>query len=425
MPKVTSYLVFIALRVFLFPFSLLSPSSLGKVAKALTPLIFTLHTSFRKRALSNLATACNLNLDYPSILRIAKESLTNLIIVALEYGKLSKVNPIENLARCVNPEIAYPYIEKDRGVIFFCAHQANWELLFLEGTKRMRGMAIGRPQKNLYLYQWILKIRQRFGGKIIPPKEAYKESMRALKAGIFVGIVGDQGMPDSPFSSSFLGRNAYTSPLPALLAYRASVPLFFATTHREDSGRYSITYEGPFHPNKDNPMDVEVPRLMKILLNALENSLKRYPSEWLWQHNRWKQKLPGVVAKRFRHDTIAILLPEDKEEALKLSKELSIFRIIYPMEWIQVFSPIPLPNSIGNQMIPFSSLQELFRPWYEPKLVFNFTQEKKLKNHFLKYSAFEVFNWQDLSDLAKTKLPCDLQTLLLKASQYDRGKIFH
>ena len=114
----------------------------------------------------------------------------------------------------------------------------------------MPGVAIGRPIKNKLLYNWVTSIRQKFGGKMIAPQNAIREGLRGLKKGAFLGIVGDQGMPNSGFSSPFFGRNAWTSPIAAILSHRTGSPIMVATTHRSE-GKYSIHYSEPIWPNTE------------------------------------------------------------------------------------------------------------------------------------------------------------------------------
>ena len=68
--------------------------------------------------------------------------------------------------------------------------------------------------KNTSLYEWVVSIREKYGGTIIPPRQAIKGGLRALKQGKFLGIVGDQGMPESPYAFDFFGRRAWTTPCP-------------------------------------------------------------------------------------------------------------------------------------------------------------------------------------------------------------------
>src|SRR5262249_27033529 len=136
---------------------------------------------FRKRALSNLALASSLQLSEEQIEHLAMASLQNLMITCLEYAKFASEKNIHRVASCVNPEQAAQLMKESKPVIFFCGHQSNWEVLFLEGTSRMPGVAIGRPIKNHYLYNWVLSIREKYAGKMITPQNAIREGLRGLK----------------------------------------------------------------------------------------------------------------------------------------------------------------------------------------------------------------------------------------------------
>lgn len=341
---------------------------------------------FRKRSLSNLALASKLNLTKTELQRVAKQSLQNLMITCLEYSKFAQIKKTDEVVRCENPEVAAKLIEEGKSVIFFCGHQANWEVLFLEGIQRMPGIAIGRPIKNGFLYNWILSIRQKFGGKIITPQNAIREGLRNLKKGAFMGIVGDQGMPDSGYSCPFLGRRAWTSPIAAILSHRTGCPIFVATTRRV-GGKYIIHYSDPIWPQTDAPAEQEIDRLMKLSLAELEKGILAYPGQWLWSHNRWKQQTPEKLKKRFRHESILVILPEDKG----LASEMKVLREVYPTEFLTILAPEGLTIAITDaEVIHYCSQSELLREDYRFKLVYDFTCSPKVKAHYQKFAAFDI-----------------------------------
>jgi len=262
-------ITYLLIRLLTLPFAYLPYKAVHAIGRKLGTAVYFLFPKFRKRAQSNLALATDLHLSNEEVRRIAKESLQSLMITCLEYAKLAREKDIHNIVTCENHEEADEIMAQGKGLIFFCGHQANWELLFLEGSSRMPGIAIGRPIKNRYLYHWVQNMRQKFGGTIITPKNAIKEGLRGLKNGLFLGIVGDQGMPESGYSSNFLGRLAWTSPVPAMLAYKTNTPLIVATTHRANA-RYTIHYSDPIYPNPDAPKDTEVKRMMDIALEIYQ-----------------------------------------------------------------------------------------------------------------------------------------------------------
>jgi KDO2-lipid IV(A) lauroyltransferase len=415
-----NYFSYRLIRALLFPFSLLSYKSLHRLGSILGVLMFPLLTKYRKRALSNLAIASDLHLSPSEIEKIAKESLGNLFITALEYGKLSKEKNIQNVATCINPEAANTIIKSGKTIIFFCAHLANWEILFLDGTSRMKGLAIGQPIENRFLYNWVLRMREKFGGTIVEPKQAVKEGLRALKKGVFLGIVGDQSLPESSFSSSFLGRQAFTSPLPALLSHRSGCPIIVPIPVRKE-GRYFIHYSNPIWPDDTQTMDDDIPRLMDASLHLIENAIKENPGQWLWQHNKWKQQGPGKIKKQYRHDTMAIFLPLDRKKAEELLNELDVLREIYPTEFISFFVPedVVLPENLASETIYYKKPSELKKKDYRFKLIFNFTSDKTLSDYFLNLATFIALTPEKIAYLSKApqdSLSSQLKRVILYAS---------
>lgn len=382
---------YLFIRIITLPFMFFPYRWINAWGNSLGNIAYSLLTKFRKRALSNLALAKDLRLSEKEILQIARESFQNLMITCLQYPKLSREKEIWNIAICENPELAEELLKKT-GIVFFCGHQANWEVLFLEGTKRMPGVAIGRPIKNMHLYKWILSIRQKYGGKVVPPKNAIREGMRALKNKCFLGIVGDQGMPDSGFSSPFFGRLAWTSPMPAMLAIKMECPIIVATTKRI-RGEYRIHYSDPIYPAPDAVYEKEIKRLMMDALRDLEDSIKEIPGQWLWQHNRWKQQSLDKIKRAYRHDAIAIILPQEKEMLAKILPHLPTFREIYPTEFIEIFVPTDYADKIplaDVELQRYDSVEDILVTDYRPKLIFNFSKFKRVHSHFMNLSAMHI-----------------------------------
>lgn len=404
-------LTYLLIRVFTFPLGWLPLTAIHWLGRRLGSIAYYVVPKYRKRALSNLAIASDLHLRFEEIPRIAKASIQSLMVTCLEYAKFAKTDRLEKLVQCENPQEAEAILKQGNGVIFFCGHQANWEVLFLDGTRRMPGVAIGRPIKNQALYNWVLSIRERFGGKIISPQNAIKEGLRALKKGSFLGIVGDQGMPNSGYRSPFLGRPAWTSPISAILSYRTGAPVIVATTRRE-RGKYLIHYSEPIYPNQEESLENETQRIMGRALSLFQESIKQRPEEWLWTHNRWKQQLPGRLKRAFRHDTLCIILPEDREQFEAIVPHLSLFRELYPLEWISLLTPEAFR---GRELLSdceylyYQTPRDLLLHDYRFKLVFDFTNSSKVRRHFLRLSSFSVLSlsgpYDDLTNVL-TKTLC-------------------
>jgi KDO2-lipid IV(A) lauroyltransferase len=402
-------LLYFFIRALTWPIRYLPYSWIRQLGRNLGRIAFYCMTDYRKRSLSNLALANDLHIGSEKELReIAKQSFENLAINVLEYPSFDRETNFSRAVQCVNPEIADTLYREGKGIIFFCGHQSNWEVLFLDGTCRMKGIAIGKAIKNRRLYRWVLSIREKNGGRIIAPRNAVKEGLRALRKGIFIGIVGDQGMPDSGYSFPFLGRRAWTSTTPALLAYRTNSPIIVATTRRTPQG-YRIHYSDPIWPNQEAPAETDVVRMMDRSLTCLQNSIKESPGEWLWQHNRWKQQTPQILYKRFRYDSICVILPDEKKAFEKILPHLATIKQIYSSNFLFLIAPHAFkdtPLISADEITYYSNLKELKLRDYRFKLVYNFSSYR-LAKHYLSLSAFEVIDLPQLLELAKPHLPKD------------------
>ena len=393
-------------------------------------LAFYCMRDYRKRSLSNLALAKDLHLhSEKQLVRIAKKSFENLAINVLEYPRFARETNFSRVIQCENPEIADELHRKGQGIIFFCGHLSNWEALFLDGTRRMRGIAIGKSIKNGRLYRWIVSIREKNGGRIIAPRNAVKEGLRVLRKGVFMGIVGDQGMPDSGYSFPFLGRRAWTTTAPALLAYKTHCPIIVATTRRVKCG-YRIRCSDPIWPNLEEPLDKETVRMMNESLTILQESIKQSPGEWLWQHNRWKQQTPQILYKRFRKDCICIILPNDPDEFAAIHPHLATLKQIYPLDFLFLIVPQRFkhyPLIPVDEVIYYNEPKEILVRDYRFKLVFNFSSYPAAK-HYEKLSAFEVLDKYDLQALAAPHLPPSMLhdfSEILKRALCRPGTIWH
>lgn len=416
-------LSFYLIRILTFPFSLLSYRKLHSIGNFVGLLAFYLIPKYRKRSLSNLALAKDLHLTEKQIIKTTKKSFQNLAINILEYPKFAKETDFSKIITCTNPEKALEIYNKGTGIIFFCGHQANWETLFLDGNLRMKGVAIGKPTKNKYLYQWIISIREKTGGRVITPKNALREGLKSLKKGIFLGIVGDQGMPDSNYSYPFFGRKAWNSTAPALLAYKTNSPIMVATVKRKND-IYYIDYSEPIWPDLEKPLDQEITRLMDKSLFILQESIKENLDQWLWQHNRWKQQSPKDIRKRFRHDSLSIILPEKEDEFKRIYNHLKTLKHIYQNAFLILHIPEKYAENFdiiqADEINTYKNIKDVLTKDYRPKIIFNFHGHKKIKKHFKKLSAFEVLTEKNIRKIAKKNYPDkifkDLSDVLLASS---------
>ncbi len=386
-------LVYFLIRTFGLFVRLLPYPAVHALGRVSGSVLYHFHIPFRKKAMCNLYIAYGDSLSEKERKKIAKRAFRNLVITCLEFFRLDKKH-LDSLIIPSNPEPVLKLIEEKQGIVFFSGHQANWEVPFLAITNACGpGIAIGRPIKNRRLYKWVLSVREMCGGKIVMPKSALKEGLKALRRGEFIGIVGDQALPESNYSFPLFGTRAWTTTAPALLAYKTNSPIVVAITKRE-KGKYIVHASDPIWPNLENPIKEEVPRLMDETLKRFEKSIQACPEQWMWVHDRWKQQKIDHVKRKYRYGFVMAILPPNFDPAL-----LKLLRKIYPRSFLTLYSPTKVELEEAT-CYTYDTPQDLLKRDWKQQLILDFVNLPKVRKHYKKLGAFQAL-----------QLPADAETI--------------
>lgn len=407
----------------MFPISLLSYHSIHRLGKFLGTIAYLFGPKDRRKiTYNNLALAKDLKLSEKDIKRIAKESYQNLIINSLEFFRLKKSkNKIDHFVNSKNKDPLENLVAKGQGALCVTGHISNWELCFLNHTQKSPASAIGKQIKNRKLYEYILSVREMHGGKIVDMKNAISFAINELKKGVVFSMVNDQAYTSSSYSYPFFGRRAWTSAAPALIAYKANVPLFSVSTTRLPKGRYEYTLSDPIWPDQSKPLKQEVTRLMNILMQDFEKSISKNPGQWLWQHKRWKQEGYNYIWKKYKADSILIILPDDEKLFHWINKDLWIFSQIYKRSFLTYMVPKKYEHlfSLKNEeVLTYETKSELLIRDYRFQLIYDFKNDLETKKHFFKLGAVKYFNLDYFKQSMQKKGLKDLSKSSLKSFIY-------
>ncbi len=224
--------------------------------------------------------------------RILKENFKNygkslVEIIKIYSGKGTKI--IESV-KIEGIENYYAARNKGKGVIFLTGHCGNWELLALIVSLKVSPIAVvARPLDNVYLNKIVESIRKKFGNSVIYKKGAIRPIMQTLKKNGTVGILMDQAVVrDEGFVIDFLGRGAWTTKMPALIARKtgaAPVPVFI---HRNGNSHVIKIYQ-EVNLSETEEKERALIEDTKKFTEYIENYIREFPAEWLWIHKRWKR----------------------------------------------------------------------------------------------------------------------------------------
>lgn len=179
---------------------------------------------------------------------------------------------------------------KGKGVIFITGHCGNWELLAM--TSSFRGIplaVVARPLNNPYLNNLLEKARARYGNRVIYKRGALRQIISTLKRGGGIGILMDQSvLPSEGYVIDFLGRGAWTTKMPALLARKTGAPVIPAFVRRTGEG-HEITIYPEVKLSSNDILDDALKEDTRTFSGFIENYIRDNPSQWLWLHRRWKR----------------------------------------------------------------------------------------------------------------------------------------
>jgi KDO2-lipid IV(A) lauroyltransferase len=159
----------------------------------------------------------------------------------------------------------------------------SFKVLFGES---MAGVA--RMQNNPYLNAVIEQVRTRYDNQIIYKHGALRPILGILKKNGVVAMLADQAVSQEEGALiEVLGRKAWASKAPIIIAQKTGAPLIPAFIHREHD-RHVITLYPEFELCGDKSEE-GVRQDVQALSRYLEEFVSAHPADWYWVHRRWKR----------------------------------------------------------------------------------------------------------------------------------------
>ena len=152
-------------------------------------------------------------------------------------------------------------------------------------------MVIGTPLKDKRLNDLMWKHRNKNGTNYVERDKATFPMMKVLKAGGAVALLIDQDTTKVKNTFvDFFGMHASTPVGAALLAMRTGAAILPAFSHLGDDGlqHIEILPEVPLRLTGNEEEDIQYNT--QVYTKFIEERIRKYPSQWVWMHERWKTK---------------------------------------------------------------------------------------------------------------------------------------
>jgi KDO2-lipid IV(A) lauroyltransferase len=180
--------------------------------------------------------------------------------------------------------------------ILVSGHFGNWEAM--PGAAARRGVgfaliyrAIGNPNLDAMIHR-LRAAALGTGDLPLLPKGAVaaRGALGHLRAGGFLGLLGDQKMNDG-IAAPLFGRAAMTAPAAAQLALRLRCPLVMGRAVREGPARLRVVIDPPLAMPATGSTHGDVAALTAAMNATFERWARERPAEWLWVHRRFDKAI--------------------------------------------------------------------------------------------------------------------------------------
>ncbi|MCX6344491.1 MAG: lysophospholipid acyltransferase family protein [Armatimonadetes bacterium] len=269
---------------------LFRPWSVKLLGDSLGMFFFGISRRYRKGTLKNLRNAFGDQKTEAEIQKIAKGVFKHFMRGAFEFFYLLSLSrdQIDAMIDMAGKEHLDEALARGKGCIIVTAHYGNWELLarklVILGYKVN---VIARDSDDAGMTGITQRIRESGGYKVFDRDQPIIGAFRALKNNEILGILPDQNDIGGIFVP-FFGRLAATAVGPAVLSMKSGAPIVPVFAPRVENGKYLAAAHPmiKFEPSGDEDRDKL--ELMTLVNKAIEDEVRRNPSQWLWMHDRWK-----------------------------------------------------------------------------------------------------------------------------------------
>ena len=231
--------------------------------------------------------------------RVSRGSYMHLAREAAMTIRLSRMRPEEIVRRTevAGLDALREAVARGSGVIMISGHLGNWEVAAASVAVRGVPMDVAAHlQKNPLFYRHMVERQDRLGLTVIVKNEAFRLVPQALAAGRVVALIADQNMRKRGVFVDFFGRPAATAKGPALFALRTGAAVFLGVAVRKPGypSRYRVMIE-PVPVDEGARGADAIRELTQRHVSILEARIREAPSQYFWQHRRWKTR-PETVS---------------------------------------------------------------------------------------------------------------------------------
>ena len=171
--------------------------------------------------------------------------------------------------------------EEGNGVVIAMPHTGNWDLAGAWLARLFPCTAVVERLDPPELYEWFNAVRHRLGFETVPlGPQAGAALMRTLRANGVIGLLCDRDIGGTGVEVEFFGERTKLPGGPATLALRSGAPILPSAAYFDDEAGHLGIIRPPLTVERTGRLRDDVTRVTQDLAHALEDLIRRAPTQW-------------------------------------------------------------------------------------------------------------------------------------------------
>ncbi len=276
-------MTYIALRVLSRILKIFSIKKLHIISRNLASIFFNYVPKRKETALKNLKIAFPDKSD--EWINTTLKKCYNFFIFNFLQFLAFPFDPNSIEIEVVGEKFLKNAVNQKKGTVLVSAHFGSWEILgHWFGKNSYPLVGIAQRQKNKGANLFFEEKRQLSGIKQVYRKSSMDSLYDVLNANEILGLVSDQDAKRKGVFVDFFDKPASTHKGAALFHLNTDASLIYGICVQENMGKYRVEFI-PINPAKKSVEDIT-----QLYTSVIEQSIKKYPEQYFWFHNRWKTK---------------------------------------------------------------------------------------------------------------------------------------
>lgn len=330
--------MFALVKILSFIFSKLPPEFSLFIGRTIGRIYYLFDARHRNISYHNLRLALSGDFKPGQLKKILKNYYLNIFQNFVEVLYMPKIDSlyIEKYIKIEGENYLRQAAQGKKGLIVTSGHFGNWEIpnivaKYLFPDRSYFVLAKEQPGMEK-LGQLLNRFRQRHGVNIISTKiDGLRKAIAGLESGAMLGMVIDQGIGKSDVYADFFNHRV-RSPVGAIkLGSEFDVPVFLTYIRRIKGPNLSLTILPAIRIQKEAS---QIQAGVQELNNRLEDFIRKFPQDYLWQFKRFKSRLDRKIV--VLSDAKAGHLRQSQSVANTLSESLKTRGFLVNVEIINI-----------------------------------------------------------------------------------------